>query len=193
MAINLTFFFTEYFESNEVDGILSSCTQPSSYEDSSSRGYVTEEKDISNMCSPMRDLNNRRDNFDIVKVFNAMSEEKVIEDHKVFRRKVLTGGGSECIANNCLGWIYAATMENMIAFQAEKRASNDQIISVAAAMFLRMEKYTVMTGETIEIAKRKGDLIHYQKKFQPIIQRSVMYQDYFERMSHWPSLEFVAK
>jgi hypothetical protein len=146
--------------------------------------------------SPMTNLRKRTKDEsarfeDIMKMFNSISQEELISDQKNFRRKVITEGGSACIANNCLGWIYAATMENMIAFQTQTTARNDQIISIAAAMFLRMVEYNVAPGQDFQIAKRNDDLVHYDKEYKSIVDRSVMYQDYFKRMERWPDLNFV--
>jgi hypothetical protein len=70
-------------------------------------------------------------------------------------------------------------------------AKNDQIISTAAAMFLRKVEYKVAPGQDFQTAKRNGDILHYEKNYKSIIERSVLYQDYFKRMNHWPDLNFV--
>jgi hypothetical protein len=128
----------------------------------------------------------------VIQLFHTISEQQ-IGNAKQFRKHVITQkGGSAIIAKKCLGWVYAATMENMIAFQARAVTDSDQIITVAAAMFLRQVDFEVPEGESFETHKTNEDFLYYEKNYKPIIERSVMYQDYFMRMNcTWPDLAFV--
>jgi hypothetical protein len=218
MSINLTLLFagSDYDEdthSNNGDDKLSAiCTQANagSFTQTSSWNDLEHSSSPCGITSVLSPMNNvKRDDtkpaepsyvefgdeqgFEIVTLFEAASKIGNIHDSKLFRREMICNGGQKSMATKGLGWVYAATLENMLAFQAVKNTCQNQIIAVAAAMFIREVEFTLKPGESFEIVKTTCDRLYYQKHYKLIIVRSVLYQDYYVRMNCWPDLDFVTR
>jgi len=219
MSTNLTFLFADSDDDNDLDEDTYSYDRDEKHStiftqaNSQTSSWVGRHSpspgrnNIKSLLSPMNDV--KRDEkktgepsyvergdeqgFEIVTMFVAASKAGHINDSKLFRREMISNGGQRSMATKRLGWVYAATLENMLAFQAVKSTCVNQIIAVAAAMFIRAPDFVLKKGESFEIIKTQRDRSYYDKHYKLIIVRSVLYQDYYIRMNSWPDLDFVTR